>query len=180
MMRFVVLAATAALLAACGEITFTMPPYQPVNTLELKGALAAEDFVYRPKEGVKQNEIRETAAGTVLMTEPVPQFYVAAVRRELRQSGLSLLSDKCVLNGTIYDFALESLGYSATYITDVEYVVRARGGETLHTSRHMVKFTTSKFLAAPLVLANIQKSVSDNIAQFMAEPGFVSALARCR
>ncbi|UYN97039.1 MAG: hypothetical protein KIT25_08950 [Enhydrobacter sp.] len=171
------LLALAPLLGAC-EVKFTMPAYQPVTTQEYQGAVAVSDFDYRPKEGVKPNEIRETAAGTVLMTENVGSYYSNAVRRELRQSGLSLAGGKCALTGTVHDFAIESLGFSATYISDVEYRLQTPGGE--QTGRYQVKFETSKFLDPSLIVANVQKTVSDNIGQMLADPAFKAALGRCR
>lgn len=179
-MRNFAIVVLALLLGACGQITFSLPPYQPVTTDELKGAVAVADFNYRPKEGVRPNEIRETAAGTILMTENVSIYYSNAVRRELRQAGLSLLGDKCTVTGTVYDFAIDSLGFSSTYITDVEYRLVSASGDSMSTSRHQIKFTTTKFLAAPLVLANLQKAVSDNILKFLGDPDFRAAQARCR
>jgi hypothetical protein len=171
------LLALALVLSAC-EVKFTLPAYQPVTTQEYQGAVTVDEFDYRPKEGIKPNEIRETAAGTVLMTENVAAYYSNAVRRELRQAGLSLLADKCALSGTVHDFAIDSLGFSATYISDVEYRMQTPAGDQI--GRYQVKFTTSKFLEASLIIANVQKIVSDNIGQMLADPGFKAAFARCR
>ena len=169
--------ALALLLGAC-EVKFTMPAYQPVTTQEFKGAVTVNDFDYRPKDGVKPNEIRETAVGTILMTENVGTYYSNALRRELRQAGLSLTAGRCTLAGIVHDFAIESLGFSATYISDVEYRLQTPGGE--QTGRYQVKFETSKFLDPSLIVANVQKTVSDNIGQMLADPAFKEAFARCR
>lgn len=177
-MKTLALLALALLLGAC-EVKFTMPAYQPVTTEEHKGAVTVSDFDYRPKkDGIKPNEIRETAAGTILMTENVGTYYSNAVRRELRQTGLSLAAGKCTLTGIVHDFAIESLGFSATYISDVEYTLQTPGGE--QTGRYQVKFETTKFLDPSLIVANVQKTVSDNIGQMLADPGFKAALGRCR
>ena len=178
-MRYVLLVALALLVGAC-EIKFTMPAYQPVTTDEMKGAIAVQEFEYRPKQGVKPNEIRETAAGTVLLTEPVATYFSNAVRRELRQAGLSLVTDRCTLSGTVHDFAVESLGFEATYMTDVEYRLLGTGPGAGHTGRYQVKFSTNKFVDASIFVANVQKSISDNIRQLFADPAFRAASARCR
>jgi len=100
-MKVAIIVAVAFMLSACG-VQFSMPPYQPVTTEELRGAVAVNEFAYKPKEGVKPNEIRETAVGTILMTENVSTYYSNAVRREFRQAGLSLVTDKCSLTGTVW------------------------------------------------------------------------------
>lgn len=178
-MKYALLVALTLLVGAC-EIKFTMPAYQPVTTEEMKGAISVPEFEYSPKPGVKPNEIRETAAGTVLMTEPVATYFTNAVRRELRQAGLSLISDRCTLTGTVHDFAVESLGFEATYMTDVEYRLQGAAPGSSHTGRYQVKFSTNKFVDASIFVANVQKSISDNIAQLFADPAFRAASARCR
>lgn len=169
--------ALGLLLGAC-EVKFSLPAYQPVTTVEMRGAIAVSDFRYTPpKDTIKSNQIRETAAGTIYMTEDVGTYFANAVRRELRQTGLSLQTDKCTLTGTVHDFAMESLGFSSDYITDVEYRLRGAGE---HVGRYTVKFNTTKFLEAHLIMANIQKSVSDNVGQLLADPAFRAAAAKCR
>ena len=53
--------------------------------------MAVEDFGYYPKQNLKPNEIHETAAGQIFLTDPVGKFVADAMRREFRQSGLSLI-----------------------------------------------------------------------------------------
>ena len=112
-----------------------------------------------------------------LITEPVGRFLANAVRREFRQSGISLKAEtaKCFLDGEVNDFAIDSLGYSATYITDMRYILKNRSdSKILYDNNFVVKFNTSKFVVASILLANINKSISDNIQQLLIDKKFIS------
>lgn len=176
MLQRLLLAGILLTLGACGEVTLSLPPYTPTTTDELSGSVTVQDFTYSPKPGVKQNEIRETAAGRILLTEPVGVYYANAVRREFRQAGLSLRDGSCLLNGQVRDFAIDSLGFSSDYITDVQYTITGPNGQMLYDKGVQVKFNTSKFLAAQIVMANINKMVSDNIQKMMTDAQFVDLL----
>jgi hypothetical protein len=178
-MRFrnVFLLLSALLLGAC-TATVALPGYQSVTTEELSGSVSVREFLYTPRSGVEQNEIRETAAGRVFVTEPIGVYFTNAVRRELRQASVTLRDGECALDGTIYDFALESLGFEATYITEVTYRLARADGTQLVERPVRVSFKTSKFLEASLIMAAIGRSVSDNIAVLLADPAFRNALER--
>jgi len=169
-----------AVLSGCAEIRLT-PTYSPQSTEEIDGRVYVNDFSYFPKEGVQQDEIRETAAGTVLITEPVGRFIADAVRREFRQSGLSLKKDDalCYLDGEINDFAMDSLGYSTDYITDIRYILKkASNDKILYDNNFQVKFNTSKFVVAAVILANLNKVVADNIEQLLIDKSFMTAVEK--
>ena len=165
----------ALLLGAC-TATVALPGYQSVTSEELTGSVTVREFAYTPRAGVQQNEIRETAVGRVFVTEPVGAYFAGAVRRELRQAGVTLRDGACVLDGTIHDFAVESLGFEATYITDVTYRLSRPDGTQLVDLPVRVSFKTSKFIDASLILAAIGRSVSDNIATLLKDPSFRTAL----
>jgi hypothetical protein len=181
-LRLLTLAGAALCVSAC-TATFSLPPYSPVSTEEFSSALEVNDFGYFPKEGIKQNQIRETAAGTVYITEPVGQYFANAVRRELRQAGVSFKDAACKLacklDGEVNDFAVDSLGFSANYITDVRYILRDKSQKPLLDQSYQVKFNTSKFLVAEAIFANINKAIADNISQLLKDPAFRSGLNNC-
>lgn len=170
----------AILVSGCAQITISLPPYTPTNTQELNGAMSVNSFGYFPRTGIQQNEIRETAAGRILLTEPVGEYFSNAVRRELRQAGVSLRGKNCMLDGEVNDFTIDSLGFSADYITDVRYILRDDKQAVLVDNSYKAKFNTSKFVVAQVAFANINKIISDNITQFMNDEAVQKALKeRC-
>jgi uncharacterized lipoprotein len=164
--------------SGCATIKIT-PTYSPQSTEEIDGRVYVNDFSYFPKEGVQQNEIRETAIGTVLITDPVGRFIADAVRREFRQSGISLKEEEaiCYLDGEVNDFAIDSLGFSSNYITDIRYILKYREDDRiLYDNNFNVNFNTSKFVDASIILANLNKAVADNIEQLLIDDEFRDAL----
>lgn len=180
MIRILATVLVASTLSACAEVKLTLPPYTPVTTEEVGGNISVNNFSYYPKQGVAQNEIHETAAGRIFLTEDVGVYYANALRRELRQSGVSLKDSNCTLEGEVNDFTIDSLGFSADYMTDVRYMVKDAKQSALFDNTYRVKFNTTKFVAAPVLFANINKSVSDNIDQLLKDQSFRKVVNDCR
>jgi hypothetical protein len=163
-------------LSGCAQVMITLP-YNPVTTEEIKGGLQVGNFGYFPKEGVQQNQIENTALGTMLLTENVPEFFANAVRRELRQAGVSLKGDsRCVLSGEINKFFLDDLGYSCTYVTNVRYILQDKEKKTLFDNSYKVEFNTTKRVVAQVFYANLNKVVADNINQVLKDKNFINAV----
>lgn len=164
-------------LTACGPIMFTLP-YQPVTTAELQGNVDVQKFSYTPKEGVKPNQIRNTAAGTMLLTENADDYFTNAVKREFRQAGISLKQGaQCTLSGELNDFAVDDLGYSVTHISNAHYILSDTRGKVLYDSIFDVKFDGSKFVVVQVIMANLNKTIADNINKLLADPDFQKILA---
>lgn len=171
----------AVSVSACAEVRVSLN-YVPTNTEEIDSQIFINDFTYHPKEGIKEDEIRETAMGRVFLSEPVGRYISDAVRREFRQSGISLKGTaECYLDGEISDFAIDSLGYSADYLSDIRYILhRKENASVVFDSSYQVKFNTSKFVVAAVIMANINKAVSDNVKQLLVDPRFVKeAESKC-
>ena len=106
--------------------------------------------------------------GTTLITEDVGTYVANAVRREFRQAGISLKGDTvCTLEGEINEFLFDSLGFSVDFITDFRYILYDSAGKVLLDNSYQVNFSATKQVQAPIFLANLNKSVSDNIKQLM-------------
>ena len=174
--KLFVILLSMAMLSACSEVRLSLD-YSPTSTEEIESRIYVNDFTYHPKQGIEQDEIRETAMGRVLLTEPVGRFVSDAVRREFRQSGISLKSMAlCYMDGEVTDFAMDSLGYSSDYMTDFRYILKKKDTHNvLYDTSYQVKFNTSKFVVAAVILNNINKAVSDNIKQLLVDPKFVKA-----
>lgn len=85
--RVFLLISVVATISAC-QVTVTVP-YNPVGIAEVEGQIKAADFTYEPPEGLTPNQLPNTAAGKIYMTEPVGEWITNAIRRELRLAGLS-------------------------------------------------------------------------------------------
>ena len=158
--------------SGCAQVKFTLK-YDPQSTEEVSGRIKVSDFGYFPNEGIEQNEIRETAAGRIYLTEDVGTFFSNATKREFRQSGISLKGN-CKLDGEVNEFLIDSLGFSSDYITDVRYILYDGSGKALLDNSYNVKFNTSKFVVIDIILNNINKAVSDNVKQLLTDPAFLS------
>jgi hypothetical protein len=175
-MRFIALVIAVFGLAGCAH-TITLPPYTPETTAEIDGGIVVEDFKYFPKGNVAADVIHNTAAGTIHVTDNVPTYFGNAVRRELRQAGLSLKPEsRCKLDGEINDLTIDDLGFSADWLSDVRYVLSGAKDKPLLDKKYQTKFTTDKFTAPEIALASINKMISANIAQLIADPAFVEAV----
>ena len=164
-------------LSACAVVRFSLN-YTPTSTEEIDSQIFVNDFTYFPKEGIAQDEIRETAAGRIFLTEPVGRFFSDAVRREFRQSGISLKNvANCYLDGEVTEFTIDSLGFSSDYVTDVRYIVKLKENDkTIFDGSYQVSFNTTKFVVASIVLGNINKAISDNIKQLLIDLKFVEVV----
>jgi hypothetical protein len=170
-----IILATLAL-GGCAH-TITLPPYTPETTAEIDGGVVVRDFKYFPKSNVPVDVIHNTAAGTLHVTDNVPQYFGNAVRRELRQAGVSLKPEsRCKLDGEINDLTIDDLGFSADWISDVRYILWDANDKPLMDNSYQTKFRTDKFTAPEIALASVNKMISDNIAQLIADPSFVEAM----
>jgi len=164
--------------AGCSPVMVSLP-YNPATTAEINANIEVDKFEYQPsKPEIKQNQIRTTAMGTTLLTENVDDFFTNAVKREFRQAGISLKPGaKCKVAGEVNDFAVDDLGYSATYITNVHYSVMNSNGAILYDNIEEVKFNTSKFVVAQVIYANLNKVISDNINKLLTNPDFINVVS---
>lgn len=174
-----VLIVVAAGVSGCSH-TITLPPYTPISTEELSGAVSVNDFKYFPKGNMAQDVIHTTTMDTVHVTDSVPAYITNAVKRELRQAGISIKSDSgCKLDGEVNDFTIDDLGWSATFKSDIRYILWDRDQKPLLDNTYQDSFKTDKFTAPELVLASINKMVSDNVGKLMSDPAFQEALDHC-
>ncbi|HVJ31618.1 MAG TPA: hypothetical protein VND94_00765 [Terriglobia bacterium] len=179
MLRISVAIAAVLLLGGCVPTVISLPPYTPVGTEEFSGHVDVHEFKYFPKKGVAPDVIHNTAAGELKLTETVGSYYTNAVRREFRQSGLSVKPTAgCSLDGEINDLTIDDLGFSATYITDVRYILWDGDKKTLLDNVYNVKFNTTKYVTAEVIFANINKMISANIAKLMADEAFGQAISQ--
>ena len=174
MLRGFLLVAVAAVISAC-SVSVTVP-YTPGGISEVSGQIEVSEFAYEPPEGTKPNQLPNTAAGKIFMTEPVSEWVSNAVRRELRLAGISSRGDMlCTLGGAVNEFSLDDLGFDVDYVSDIDYTLYAQDDSMLMERNYHVAFKVAKFLETS-VFASISKMVSDSISQLLADPEFVSTV----
>jgi hypothetical protein len=162
---------------------YLIPLIASAVLVELDGAIKVNDFTYYPAQGVQPNQIPNTAAGSGLQTpEPLGAFFANAVRREFRQSGLSLKERNCKLDGEINKLLIDDLGFTVDFIADVRYVLRTKDDRLLaDVDAKTGMYKMSKFTTPEIILNNINKMFSDNIAAFMNDDRVTKAIkAECK
>ncbi len=175
-MKKISLLALIIFLHGC-SITMTMP-YQPQNTEEFDAQICVEEFNHLPQPGDSANQIHNTAAGKIYLTENIDKFWTNSIRKEFRQSGISLKTEACFLTGTIHEFTLDDLGFSVDYISKVHYILLNANRDQVVSKDVVIKFKSSKFVVAGIVFANINKAISDNITQLLTSESFIKAVSQ--
>ncbi len=141
---FILLVAVAALSACSVQITV---PYTPGGTSEVSGQIEVVEFAYEPPEGMKPNQLPNTAACKIFMTEPVGEWVTIAIRKELRLVGITSRGDMvCKLEGAVNEFSLDDLGFDVDYVSDIDYILYAQDDYMLLERNYNVAFTGAKFL----------------------------------
>lgn len=145
MFRGMLLIGVIVTLAAC-QVTVTVP-YNPVGTAEINGQIKVADFVYQPPEGTAPNQLPNTAAGKIFMTDPISEWVTKAVRRELRLAGLSARGERiCTLEGVINEFSIDDLGFDVDYMSNIDYALRDPDNSELLDKNVAIAFEGPKFL----------------------------------
>lgn len=179
MFRTIILLSAVAILSACSA-TVTVP-YNPVGTAEVVGKIKVENFAYQPPVGMKANQLPNTAAGYIYLTEPVGEWVSNAIRKELRLAGISSRGETvCTLGGSVNKLLMDDLGWSVDYESNIDYELRDPDESVLLTKNYVVAFEGSKFVETA-VFASISKMVSDGIGQLLIDPEFITIVERdCR
>ena len=171
--KFFFAALMAIGLSAC-QTTITLPGYTPTSSQSLEGEVREVSAQYNPPKGVKENQIRNTAIGTILLTEPVPSYVTNAFRLELRGAGIRLGRGNCKIALDVRDYAGEDLGWNITFISDINYELASTA--PLWRKNVRISFTTDKFQDTTLILASLRDALAKNFDDVLRDPGFNAAL----
>jgi uncharacterized lipoprotein len=172
---FFILTFFSILLCGCAPVTLTIP-YTPQSAEEINAKIKVNKFDYILKSSkILPNQINNTAAGSILLTENIDMLFTNAVQREFRQSGISLKNANCSLDGDIENFLLDDLGFSVTYITDIHYRLCNDNGIIFDKNVH-VEFETTKFFSMEQIFASINKSIADNIGNLLKDRSFIDSV----
>ncbi|OAI44321.1 hypothetical protein AYO42_00820 [Rhizomicrobium sp. SCGC AG-212-E05] len=78
----------------------------------------------------------------------------------------------------INDYAIDDLGFNATYISDIDYEMQKSA--PLFKRNVRVTFTTTKFVAPEIILASLRSALAQNFDKVMQDREFRSALGNCK
>ena len=107
-------------LAGC-QATITMPAYTVSGSQTLSGSIADVGSSYSPPGNSTASQIRTTTIGRLMVSEPVANYVSNAFRLELRAAGAKLDTGSCRMTLKVNDYAIDDLGFNATYISDINY-----------------------------------------------------------
>jgi uncharacterized lipoprotein len=164
-------------LLGCAKPQLVIYQYMPVTKEKADGQLSVENFQYTPKkEGFASDQIRNTAmGGGVLLPESVGEHVANAVRREFLRAGISLRKGACKMSGIVNDLVIDDLGYSVTYISEFRYIIKQNESKVIFDKTFSTQVSSTKF---PMRLADLSKSISDNIEKVMSDSDFKNTLVK--
>lgn len=144
--------------------------YSPSSTKTVNGAFGVGDFEYLPSNNSNQiqpNQIRNTAADSLIFEKNVAEYFEEALFKEARFVGINLNNSKNVVSGKITEFFIDDLGFSVDWVLEVNYIVKCNNSQEIcYNKTHKIQKTSQKF-AAPLgthneiIKLNIEKAFND-------------------
>ena len=122
--------------------------YAPSSVLTVKGNTQIGQFNYLPAQQgkVKQNQVENTALGSIIFEQNVNDLFQKAVFSELRLVGVNVNSSKNILTGNINQFLIDDLGFSVDWTVNVNYIVKNKNSNKVcFDQTKIIHKTTSKF-----------------------------------
>lgn len=173
--RLFALVSSLLLVTACATAPGVTVNYSPTSTMSLHGAVTVGKFGYAPAESgkVKDNQIQNTAIGSIYLAQPVADLFQRALTLESRFVGISI-ADGPTVHGKINSFLADDLGYSVDWTLDVTYIVDSPSGATqCYQSDKVYKERTAKFFNFNGTLDTI---IRKNIEELFQDPAFVACI----
>lgn len=157
----------AAQAAAPATIT-----YYSKSIVEIRGQVEVADFGYVPANPKhKDNQIPNTAIGSIKLAEPVGVFLANGLRQELRTSGVSLLPGaRCRLSGAVKAIRIDDLGLDSDFSLTADYVLTDAAGHEIYRHEQSTAFMASKFGGGPV---SISQLFSANINGVIGSDDFI-------
>jgi len=147
--------------------------YAPSSILSASGSVSVVPFAYTPAENhtVEPNQIRNTAAGSVLFDQNIDVIFRDAVFKELRFVGMKVDDPNRKLSGTIVEFLIDDLGFNVDWTLIVNYRI-VSADKTTYESMKTVKWKTAKFVN---VFGALNETIKKNIEELIKDPAFIAA-----
>jgi hypothetical protein len=158
----------AVLLSGCPHLISL--DYVPNNPYVGQGQVGVERFEYLPLKrgelGPRHVEVNPQAAGRFYLSQPVPEFFAEAVKRELIHSGYQVTSSAdLVISGQIERFYYNPVdAQEASIELIVQYVVRNQESEMFTQSVKVLRKTSKSLLAVSQL---IHIATRESIHQFL-------------
>ena len=181
MLRMAPLAVLAVTLMACSG---TIPSsYTPGNIVRTDGATAIGDFTYQPHDQGRAapNQLMNTAAGTIYISENVVDLVRRATALELEKSGVRLDQDAGIaIGGDVLEFKADDLGYSVDWYYSIRYRIHSAGNPIPMFERTYTapKKTTGKFGQPGDYTESVNVMIREAYEQFAGDPDVQAILGR--
>lgn len=178
------LLATAVMPIAMAGCSGTIPShYTPSNYVKVSGRAGIGDFTYRAElEGkAAPNQLENTAAGTVYISENVVDLVRRATALELDRSGVDRDPGAgIVVGGDVLEFKLDDLGYSVDWYYTIRYRIHEEGNPVPLFQREYTvpKKTTGKFGQPSAYTDSVNAMVREAYEAFAADPEAQAILRR--
>lgn len=144
--------------------------------MSASGSLSVKDFQYLPAVNgrVANNQIRNTALGSVIIDKDVSVFVKDAVFAELRFVGLKLDNPQRPMSGVITEFLIDDLGYSVDWTLSIKYTITDASGHSIYEAEKVTKRNTAKFANA---FGALNETIKLNVEELLKDPAFLKSVA---
>lgn len=96
--------------------------YEPGINLKGNGTIAISDFIYIHDKGIKENEIKHTAAGWIYFNTNINEYVKGALHKELVYIGYSVEpSSNKIIDGVIENLMINDLGFNVNYYSTIKF-----------------------------------------------------------
>jgi uncharacterized lipoprotein YajG len=149
--------------------------YTPSSLIQGKGSIQATGFTYAPADQKKVNDdqIKNTALGTIHLGQPVKEYVEKAFNSELKYAGYSLDKSHTKVTGSIEEFVADDLGYSVDWTLKMKVSLKDASNKTIAKKEILVKKKLEKFSEFSVALNWVLK---DAFEQMMSDKSFKSSI----
>jgi len=144
--------------------------------MSLHGSETVGNFVYVPAQQgkLKDNQIQNTAIGSILLDTTIAKFFAQSLLLESRFVGININGGGPSVHGQINQFLADDLGYHVDWVLDVTYIVdSANGSGQCYQSEKVLKTRTAKFFNVNGVIDQV---IRLNIEKLFKDPAFVACI----
>lgn len=149
--------------------------YAPSSLVQGKGSVKVTEFKYAPADQnkVSQDQIKNTALGTIHLGQPVADYVEQAFNSEFKYAGYSLDQKQNRVTGSIEEFVADDLGYSVDWTLKMKVALKDSSNNVLSKKEITVKKKLEKFSEFNVALNSVLK---DAFEQLMADKSFKSSI----
>jgi uncharacterized lipoprotein YajG len=169
-LKVVLLGLTISFLAGCQGAPITTN-YTPSSLIQGKGSIQVQPFAYAPADAgkTKPDQIPNSAIGQLHLNKPVGTYVSDAFASEFKYAGFQLDDSKHSLVGTVQEFKVDDLGFSADWSVKISVELKGKSGHTIAQKDVVIKKNMQKFGEINVAVNSLIKEAFE---QMMNDPQF--------